>query len=268
MCHFVVPVVLAGAALKRMLLFPSSPAYISSIIVLWVTGVLLLGRGFCSLLCFFGGTEEGFAACLKRPRLRHLDRRWTWMPWAVLVFTLGGSLLALEPVYCWWLCPFKAITEYFPLDTARHALQFAMFGSLFLGLVVVLPFLSGKRTQCSFLCPLGPLHALANRINVFEIRIDRDRCTDCSRCDRTCPTFSLDPASIKAGRTLASCVKCGACVDACPSGAAVWHLKGTPVGTRSETARLLYLYVGWAFAILFGGSILTRSLLSLVQILH
>jgi len=32
------------------------------------------------------------------------------------------------------------------------------------------------------------------------------------------------------------------------------------VGAKGETARLLYLYTGWAFAILFGGVVLTLAL--------
>ncbi len=79
-------------------------------------------------------------------------------------------------------------------------------------------------------------------------------------CQRDCPTMALDSASIGDGKTRLECMKCGACVDSCPKQAAVWHIKGTPVGVSSERARLLFLYCGWGVATMFGGSILANSL--------
>ena len=273
MCHLVVPMVVVGAAVKRTLLFPGSvlPTVANThamapMVALWFLAALVLGRGFCSLLCFFGGTEEGCSALAKRPRIPKLDPRWRWMPWAVLVFFVGGSLLTLSPTYCNWLCPFKAVTEFPAVDTPVRAFQAALFGTLFLGLVIILPLLTKKRTQCSFLCPMGPVLAMANHLNPFQIRIDQSACKKCGVCERACPTFSLDAASIRKGQTLMNCTKCGACVDACPTQAAVWHLKGTPVGPKAERARLLYLFTGWGFATMFGGSILAGSLATLFHL--
>jgi ferredoxin len=61
-------------------------------------------------------------------------------------------------------------------------------------------------------------------------------------------------------------MKCGACVDKCPTGAAVWHIKGTPAPDRPETARLLHLYAAWAFAVMFGGSLLANSVEKLLGV--
>jgi ferredoxin len=59
-------------------------------------------------------------------------------------------------------------------------------------------------------------------------------------------------------------MRCGACVDVCRKDAAVWHIKGTPVGVKPERARLLYLYAAWTFASMFGGSIIANSLQKLI----
>jgi len=72
--------------------------------------------------------------------------------------------------------------------------------------------------------------------------------------------MSIGPESIASGKPLMSCMKCGACVDACPRDAAVWHIKGTEVGASPERARLTHLYAAWAFAVMFGGSIIANSL--------
>ena len=59
-------------------------------------------------------------------------------------------------------------------------------------------------------------------------------------------------------------MRCGACIDVCRKDAAVWHIKGTPVGLKPERARLLFLYAGWLFATMFGGSIIAHSLERLI----
>jgi polyferredoxin len=168
-------------------------------------------------------------------------------------------------VYCAWLCPFKTVTEYPAIRSPETAIQAGIFVLLFLALVVVLPFLTKKRTQCACFCPFGAFQSLFNKINLFEIRMDRSKCNDCGLCQIKCPTMALTKESIREGKTLMSCMKCGACVDACTRGAAVWHLKGTPVAVSPERARLLFLFGAWAMAIMFGGSILANSVAKMLH---
>jgi polyferredoxin len=146
-------------------------------------------------------------------------------------------------------------------------MQNAIFIVLFAGLVIVLPLLTKKRTQCSFFCPFGAFQSIFNKISIFEIKIDRTRCHSCSVCQNACPNLSLSKESIARGETLLSCMKCGACVDACPHQAAVWHIKGTTINWKPERARLMFLYSAWAMAIMFGGSIITSGLFTILHFL-
>jgi len=96
------------------------------------------------------------------------------------------------------------------------------------------------------------------------VRIDTARCVPCNLCENNCPTLSIDRDAVKAGRPMMSCMRCGACVDICPRDAAVWHIKGTAPGAGGERARLLHLYAAWAFAVMFGGSIIANTLSKLI----
>lgn len=266
-CFLAIPMMILPAVLSKTVIFPgsilptaSNGAAIASMVALWMGATLVLGKGWCSYGCFFGGIEEGFAAIPKKPRIKKLDTRWRWMPWAVLAVIVLLSAAIVEPVYCTWLCPFKAVTEYLQVRSFETALQMGIFVALFLGLVVVLPVLTKKRTQCSFLCPFGAFQSIFNKTGIFEVRIDQSKCTPCVLCEKSCPTLSINPEAVNAGKPLLSCMKCGACVDACPRDAAVWHIKGTEVGASRERARLLHLYSAWAFAVMFGGSIIAGTL--------
>ena len=78
--------------------------------------------------------------------------------------------------------------------------------------------------------------------------------------------MSLTDESIAQGETLMSCMKCGACVDACPKHAAVWHIKGTEVAMKPERARLMFLYAAWGMAIMFGGRIIVDGLATILHV--
>ena len=78
--------------------------------------------------------------------------------------------------------------------------------------------------------------------------------------------MSLTDESIAKGETLMSCMKCGACVDACPKDAAVWHIRGTEVAVKPERARLMFLYAAWAMAIMFGGRIIAGGLATILHL--
>jgi len=78
--------------------------------------------------------------------------------------------------------------------------------------------------------------------------------------------MSLTEESIARGETLMSCMKCGACVDACPKDAVVWHIKGTEVAWKPERARLMFLYAAWGMAVMFGGSIIAGGLATILHV--
>ena len=271
-CFMVIPMVLIPAALTRTIIFPgsllptaSNPHSIAVMVGLWFALTLVLGKAWCSFGCFFGGIEEGFAAIAKRARLRKIDRRLRLVPWAILLALVLLSATFFQPVYCRWFCPFKTVTEFSAVRSVETAIQAVIFVLLFLALVIILPFLTKKRTQCAFFCPFGAFQSLFNKIHIFEIRYDRGKCTDCAACRNACPTMAVSKESIKEGHTLLNCMKCGACVDICPKHAAVWHIKGTPVAVSPERARLLFLYGGWAVATMFGGSIIANGVAKMVQ---
>jgi polyferredoxin len=274
-CFMPIPLLILPAAFTRTLVFPGSIVPgggasghgIAAMIGIWLAMTLVLGKGWCSYACFFGGIEEGVAAIPARARMRKLDPRWRYGPWAVLLAMVLLSLALFEPAYCMWLCPFKAVSEYVAARNTIGLIQNGIFVLLFAGLVIVLPFLTKKRTQCSWFCPFGAFQSIFNKISAFEVKIDKDRCKPCVLCQNACPNLSLSKESVARGEALMSCMKCGACVDACPRQAVVWHIRGTKIAGKPETARLMFLYSAWAVAIMFGGSVIAQGLVTILHFL-
>ena len=261
-CHLVIPMMILPAAFTKSIIFPGTIlggfANISSMVVLWLVATIVLGRGFCSWGCFYGGWDDGFSRLRKKPVIKRISDSWRWMPFAVLLMVAITAALSLTPTYCSWICPFKAVTEFEQVTTVESAAKAGVFISLFLGLVVILPVLTRKRTQCSFLCPLGAINSLANKITPFTVKIDKKTCNECFKCVDVCPLFALTHEDVKNGKVSIFCSKCGKCVDACSRKAIHYGIKGIPAGDMKNFSRNIFLFVSFLFIAIFSsGSIIT-----------
>jgi ferredoxin-type protein NapH len=268
-CQLVIPMIIVPAAFTRTIIFPGQLvegfASIGGMLVLWIGATFALGRGWCSWVCFYGGWDEGFGHLNKKPRIK-IDKKWTYLPYAVLLVIVLLSAATLMPTYCEWLCPFKLITEFAEITSVKILFQTIIFVSLFAGLVVVLPLLTGKRTQCTLLCPFAAFQSFFNKINIFDIRVNTEKCKSCNKCIKICPTLSIDEKSLEKGKTRITCTKCGGCVDACPHDAVFYHIKGTKIGVRRDVARTLFLYPAFIFLGTLGGSFISASLLKILKL--
>jgi polyferredoxin len=273
-CFIPIPLLILPAAFTKTVVFPGSilpnggmsGGGMAAMVGIWLAITIVVGKGWCSYACFFGGIEEGMAAVPAKATVRKIDPRWRYGPWAVLLAMVLLSLALFEPAYCMWLCPFKAVSEYVAARNTVGMIQNGIFILLFAALVIALPLLTKKRTQCAFFCPFGAFQSIFNKTSVFQVKIDKTRCTPCVLCQKSCPTMALTDESIAKGETLMSCMKCGACVDACPKDAAVWHIRGTEVAVKPERARLMFLYAAWAMAIMFGGRIIAGGLTTILHV--
>jgi ferredoxin-type protein NapH len=270
-CHLVIPMMILPAAFTKSIIFPGSInsgfANIASMVVLWLVATLVLGRGFCSWGCFYGGWDDGFSRLRKKPVIKKINEIWKWMPFAVLLMVSLTAALTLLPTYCDWICPFKAVTEFEKVTSVESATKAIIFASLFIGLVVVLPVMTRKRTQCSFLCPLGAINTVSNKVTPFIIKIDKKACTECFKCVEVCPLFALSREGIKEGRVSVFCSKCGKCVDTCSKHAIHYGIRGLTPGTMKNFSRNLFLFVSFLFLSVFSSGPIINSLLSLLNLI-
>jgi ferredoxin-type protein NapH len=271
-CHLVIPMMILPAALTESIIFPGSIiggfANISSMVILWLFATIVLGRGFCSWGCFYGGWDDGFSRVRRKPLIKRLSETWKWMPFAALILVSLTAALTLVPTYCDWICPFKAVTEFEKVTSFESAAKAGVFISLFAGLVVVLPVMTRKRTQCSFLCPLGAVNTLSNRVTPFSVTVVKERCNECFKCVEICPLFAITREGIKDGKISIFCSKCGKCVDACSKNALVYGIKGVPAGAMRNFPRNLFLFVSFLFMAVFSSGSIINSLQILFHFIY
>ena len=197
--------------------------YITGILILF--GVLL-GRFICGFLCPFGWFQELLhkipSPKLSTKKLKPLR----YLKYAVLlVMVVLLPLLAVnelgmgDPFFCKYLCPQGVLEGAIPLSLANAGIRAAL-GKLFtwklcvLISVVVLSVLF-YRPFCKWLCPLGAFYALLNKVSLFQMKVDGNKCVSCGKCARAC---KMDVDVTKTPNHT-ECIRCGMCIRACPTNA-------------------------------------------------
>lgn len=242
-CHIAIPQALLPFLVTKSIIFPARIsghyAAVASMVLIWLVCALILGRGWCSWVCFYGGWEEGFSHVAKKPRIKLLpkSKELRELHFGFFFFIVLASLCQMACIYCEWFCPFKLVTEYSPVNSIASLIATIIFVGLFIGLVIVLPILTKKRTQCSALCPFGAFASLTDRFSAFRMKIDTEKCVGCMKCATVCPFSAIDIKTIqdKKGRPEITCAKCGECVGVCPQNAISYDFKFNAVRSGASS---------------------------------
>lgn len=233
-CPITIPFVAVPYFTEGKMIFPSPVTSLFSVLFMWLGFVLILGRGWCSWICFFGWMDQFFASILKNPVISlENSPKWAKMfPYAFMLFLILVSTIFLMPVFCAYMCPLRIIYDPPGVTTTFEwitALTFVTGGLVFL---VIGPLLTKKRLFCSFICPLMPVNAVIGIINPFKVKIDTSLCKNCGLCVKSCELFAITKESLAKGGTTIECAKCGKCMDKCPVGAIDYQLMFTDQSIR------------------------------------
>lgn len=182
----------------------------------------LFGPVFCSWVCPLGCALD-LAQGARRALLTSTGhRRAAWRRRALprgLRFGVLGGVLGFALVAGWPL--FQAVS---PIRLAVEAVAFGTVAAAVAIAALVVVEWFAPRLWCRGLCPLGAVYAVVGQRAPWRVRVDRRLAgrTPCNLCATHCDMgievmrdYSL------AGRSSvddASCTRCGACVDSCPSG--------------------------------------------------
>jgi polyferredoxin len=74
-------------------------------------------------------------------------------------------------------------------------------------ITILLTALFVHRPFCSLFCPIGGFHGIFNKISGLFIKVDKDRCVTCNRCQDACPQ-GIDPVTHPAHSQCSRCLEC------------------------------------------------------------
>lgn len=205
--------------------------YVIGILILYGT---LFGRLICGFLCPFGFIQD-LLHKIPLPKARvpkKVDKPLRWLKYAVLAVSviLLPMLLTNEfgiasPYFCQWICPAGTLEGGIPLVIKNESLR-SMLGFLFrwkmsLLMLTVLASIFIYRPFCKYICPLGAIYSLANRLSFYQMHVDKMKCSGCKACERRC---RMNVEITKNINSL-ECIRCGECKETCKQGAITSEFK-------------------------------------------
>ena len=201
------------------------PYYVFGIIILYG---FLFGRWICSFLCPFGLIQDLIYKIktpkVKKNRVTRVLAKLRYVILALFVFALPLIYMTREmiiPAFCKYICPAGVVEGSVGLlSHPENENLFSSLGPLFtwkvcLGVAILVLCVFIYRFFCRFLCPLGAIYGLFNRISLVGVKLDEKSCTECGLCEAKC---KIDIKRVGDG----NCIFCGECIDVCPTGAISW----------------------------------------------
>ncbi len=183
----------------------------------------LCGRLICGFLCPFGLIQDLLhkIPLPKKMKIKTFpgDKPLRYLKYVILVvFVIGLPLLyKADPWFCKYICPSGMLIGGIPLMSLGKAVSWADAGTLtalkltILG-VIVLSSIVIYRPFCKYLCPLGAIYGLFNKVSLYRYYVDESKCTNCGACKHACRMgvdMTKTPNSIE-------CIRCGDCKASCP----------------------------------------------------
>ncbi|MBQ9624081.1 MAG: 4Fe-4S binding protein [Treponema sp.] len=199
--------------------------YVVGLLVIFGT---LLGRFVCGFLCPFGLIQDLLFKIPFVKKIRSLPgekglRHLRFLFLGVFVILLPMFVIDItglgEPWFCKWICPVGTLEGGIPLvllnNAMRGAAGFIFRWKLAILLVTILSSIIIYRPFCRYICPLGAIYGIFNKISFYRFKIDSEKCTKCGACQKIC---KLDIPVWENPNSM-DCIRCGDCKAACPHGA-------------------------------------------------
>ena len=199
--------------------------YVAGLLVVFGT---ILGRFVCGFLCPFGLVQD---LLFKIPFVRKIrklpgEKGLRWLRFVFLsIFVILLPMFVIDitglgkPWFCKFICPAGTLEGGVPLvllnSAMRGAAGFLFKWKLLILIITLLSSIVIYRPFCRYVCPLGAIYGIFNKISFYRIKIDTEKCTKCGACQKAC---KLDIPVWKNPDSM-DCIRCGDCKITCPQGA-------------------------------------------------
>jgi ferredoxin len=180
-------------------------------LVLFLLMVVLANKFICSWGCQVGTLQDLLFRINRRDKDTSILHQYR-IPFAVSnMFRIAFSLLFVAVAMVW------ATDIIAPIDPFKvfNPKMLGLIGSISVGMIMFLSVFI-YRPWCHLFCPFGLLGWFFERISLFKIRVDYNKCIACEACAKACPSTAMNTI-LKRDKIIPDCFSCGSCIAACPT---------------------------------------------------
>ena len=203
--------------MPKMQLLPAILALNVVVVAAVLLTTFLIGRLYCSVVCPMGIFQDIFIWFHKlifgKKRPYRYRKPQNWIRYTVLGFFVILMVLGLNGIAT-LVAPYSSYARMVANIHGSGLVHWIAIATLCC--VGVMSFLFG-RLWCNSLCPVGTLLGLISKYSLFGIRIDREKCVACGKCEKCCKAncINLEDKEVDGSR----CVMCFNCLGHCKQGA-------------------------------------------------
>ncbi len=198
---------------------------------LYISGLLiffgaLCGRYVCGWLCPFGLLQDllnkiPFPFRVRTFKGDKLLRKLKYLILAVFVILL--PMFAVDftglgsPWFCKYICPAGTLEGGIPLmflnSALRSTIGFLYTWKVIILIITVIASIIIFRPFCKYICPLGAIYSFFNKIAIFRMSFEEDKCIGCNVCSEKCK-MNINPCK---DFNSTECIRCRDCINVCPT---------------------------------------------------
>ena len=177
----------------------------------------IFGRATCGWACPIGFLQDlvGRMKITREIKRSSADMKARYAKYAILV-AIPFAVYYFATMAYTDICPIGGLTATLPILIFHYGqytpTEFFLPKMILLALTIFL-IVNVKRGWCKYLCPVGAMLAPFNKISILQLKFDENKCLKCYNCARICPMGINLPYDLKN----MECVRCGLCIDECPT---------------------------------------------------
>ena len=196
---------------------------VTTVAILWW---LVGGRSFCAWTCPYHLVSEWVEIL----HLKLVERGWAmdipldrrlrsilYVAFAVLTFASGYMVYE-------WISPTGILS--------RAIIYGTWISTSFVGVLLLIELFFVRRMWCRYMCPIGLTYSLIGATSPTVVHYDLEKCLHEGECRKVCLVPHVLEITKKGRATKAQidigadCTRCAMCIEACPTGALSFRIKG------------------------------------------
>ena len=221
--------------------FPAILALSFGVLALLIAATFIFGRIYCSVVCPLGIMQDIFSwigGKIKKNRFYYAKEK-LWLRMVCLIVFIIATIIGFAPITTLiepysaysrivnslfkplydmlnnWLAGMDAANDRYNFTEVQIWMRSVTTFVVAIATLVILGALAiwKGRLYCNTICPVGTLLSFCSRYPLLRVRFDKDKCKNCSMCEKNCKAQAID---FKEGKVdYARCVVCGDCLAKC-----------------------------------------------------